>query len=166
MTRAHLCLEPLPFGAPLSAHGLDRDITLLRSPPSWARAIRAFIDQFLIDCVSAGDEAQALLELSIAVTGRETIRAIGERLLYALDCAEFEAEVRQGPDMALVRLRRLNSLKVRIEASTLNEETRAEAATILARLETLIHADAELQHRAERALTETSPEPASESGWR
>ena len=104
--------------------------------------MRAFVDQFLAECVSAGDEAHVLLELSSAVSGAEAVSAIGERLLAALGSAEFESELHRGPDMAHVRLRRLNMLRIRIETSSLDGDTRAKAVAALERIEGLIDADA------------------------
>ena len=106
--------------------------------------MRAFVDQFLVECVSASDEAHVLLELSSAVSGAEAVGAIGERLLAALGSAEFETELRRGPDMAHVRLRRLNVLRIRVETSSLDVDTRAKAMAALERIEGLIQADAPL----------------------
>jgi len=106
--------------------------------------MRAFVDQHLANCVSAGDEVQALLELSGETIARDAITAIGDRLLGALGSTEFEEEVRRGPDMASLRLRRLAALRVRINSSPLTDDRRARAAAILRRIDDLIHVDATL----------------------
>jgi hypothetical protein len=106
--------------------------------------MRAFIDEHLTYCVSAGDEVQVLLELSGETIAREAVAAIGDRLLAALGSTEFEDEVRRGPDMASLRLRRLAALRVRINSSPLTDDRRARATAILRRIDGLIHADAML----------------------
>lgn len=106
--------------------------------------MRTLIDQRLTDCVSAGDEVHVLLELSGETIARDAIAAVGDRFLAALGSPEFEDEVRRGPDMASLRLRRLAALRVRINASPLSDDRRARAAAILRRIDDLIHADAML----------------------
>ena len=128
MTRAHRHLESVS-----SAVGPPRSAVL-----------RILIDQRLVDCVSAGDEVQTLLELCGEAIAREAAAAIGERLLTALDSTEFENEVRRGPDMASLRLRRLAALRVRINSSPLSDDLRARAAVILRRIDEMIHVDATL----------------------
>jgi hypothetical protein len=106
--------------------------------------MRTLIDQRLADCVSAGDEVYTLIELCGEAIAREATAAIGDRLLAALGSMEFEDEVRRGPDMASLRLRRLAALRVRINSSPLTDDRRARAAAILRRIDDLIHADATL----------------------
>ena len=122
MTCAHLGFEP--------------------PPPRRSAGVHALVDQRLVDCRSAGDEVHALLELCGDALVKDAVAAIGDRLLEALGSGEFEDEVRFGPDMASVRLRRLAALKVRINASGLAEDRRALASAILRRIDDLIHADA------------------------
>ena len=83
-----------------------------------------------------------LLELCGAGIPRDLTAAVGERLLTALGSAEFEDEVRFGPDMAGIRLRRLAALRIRINASALADDRKAHAAAILRRIDAMIHADA------------------------
>ncbi len=106
--------------------------------------MRALIEQRLANCVSAGDEVQTLLELSGEAIAREATAAIGDRLLAALGSSDFENEVRRGPDMASLRLRRLAALRVRINSSPLSDDRRARAGAILRRIDDLIHVDATL----------------------
>ena len=135
MTRAYLHFEPAPLEA---------------AAPRRAPAVQALIDQHLADCVSAGDEVHALLELCGVAGLRDAVGAVGERLLSALGSVEFEDEVRFGPDMASIRLRRLAALRVRINASALADDRRAQAAAVLRRLDALIQADAATTDRIER----------------
>ena len=128
MTRAYFHFEPV-------LGGMD-------GPPRRAAIVQNLVDLHLADCVSASDEVQTLLELCREVVVRDAIGAIGDRLLEALGSQEFEDELRRGPDMAYVRLRRLAALRIRINTCTLSDHRRAEASAILRRIDQLIHADA------------------------
>ena len=110
--------------------------------PRRTASVRADLDQRLTACVSASDEAHLLLEISVEADARSAIDLIGQRLLEALETEAFESEIRFGPDMASLRLRRLTGFRVRINASPLAEDCKACALAVLRRLEGLIHADA------------------------
>ena len=152
MTRAYLHIEPAPTGP--------------AGPPRRASATAALIDQHLAGCVSAGDEVHVLLELCGAGSLRDLSAAVGERLLAVLGSTEFEDEVRFGPDMAGIRLRRLAALRVRINASAMADDRRAHAAAILRRIDAMIHADAAQAANDIRPRRALSPGPASGSEQR
>jgi hypothetical protein len=110
--------------------------------PERAAAAQARLERRLADCVSATDEALALLEISIEIGAREVMDTIGERLSAVMDSVAFEDELRRGPDMAGLRLRRLTGFRVRVNASPLCQNHQAHACAALRRIEALIHADA------------------------
>ena len=116
------------------------------APPSAAApraaATRVLIDRRLARSVCAVDDVQALLDLSAEAVAPELVEAAGQRAIEILDSHEFEVEIRLGPDVAGVRLRRLAALRVRFNASVLTRAHQAAACAILGRLERLIHADA------------------------
>jgi Lon protease-like protein len=104
--------------------------------------LQRLIDSRLADCVSAVDEANAALDLLAEPDLRNAAKVIADRLLTALTSPEFDVQMRLGPDMASTRLRRLMALRVRVHASAISQDHKAQVCAALARIERAIHSDA------------------------
>lgn len=152
MSRAQVYCGPKQPERPPIARDEERLFVPTLAHPPRATSVRAFVKERLSECVSTGDEVHVLIELAGEADARDALIIIGDRLLEALSSIEFEDEIRHGPDMASLRLRRLAALRVRINASAIADDRRAGATAILRRIEDLIHADgaAMLARRAER----------------
>ncbi len=133
--------------------------------PRRASSVQALVERHLVDCVSMGDEVSVLLDLSAETVVREAVAVIGDRLLAALASTDFEDEIRRGPDMASRKLRRLATLRVRINASALPDDRRARAAGILRRLTDAIHADADFGSSQGDGGGAPAPSPRLASGY-
>jgi len=107
-------------------------------------AVDLRLDQRLVGCVSASDEVYVLIAMAAHRLEPDMTDAIGERLASILNGPDFEDEVRMGPDVAALRLRRLATLGIQVRASTLGYAHRAEISAIVRRLQEAIHADAAL----------------------
>jgi hypothetical protein len=109
-----------------------------------ATAVDLRLDQCLVGCVSASDEVYVLIAMAAHRLEPDMTDAVGERLAAVLNGPDFEDEIRMGPDMAALRLRRLATLGIQVRASTLGYAHRAEISAIVRRLREAIHADAAL----------------------